>query len=146
MAKKDDFAKVIRDIKNVGGNIAGVVYNKKPASGKKANETYYYASTSAKWEAKKKQEMEAQQKRQEQRSRATKMLEKDRKPENYVKNVIKEVENVKNKMNELNNANLQTNDMNLSNKSPEERASEMLKQFNDYLQKEKENRDNNNRS
>ena len=144
MAKKDDFAKVIRDIKNVGGNIAGVVYNKKPASGKKANETYYYASTSAKWEAKKKQEMEAQQKRQEQRSRATEMLEKDRKPENYVKNVIKEVENVKNKMNELNKANLQTNNTNgQNNRTPEERTSEMLKQFNDYLQKEKENRDNN---
>ncbi len=146
MAKKDDFSKVIRDIKNVGGNIAGVVYNKKPVSGKKANETYYYASTSAKMDAKKKQEMEAQQKRQEQRSRATEMLEMDRRPENYVKNVIKEVENVKSKMNELNNANLQTNDMNFSNKPPEERASEMLKQFNEYLQKEKENRDNNNRS
>ena len=145
MAKKDDFTKIIRDITNVGGNIAGVVYNKKPASGKKANETYYYASASAKWDAKKKQEMEARQKRQEQRSRATEMLEMDRKPENYVKNVIKEVENVKNKMNELNKVNLQSeiNSINASNKSPEERTSDMLKQFNDYLQKEKENRDNN---
>ena len=146
MAKKDDFAKVIRDIKNVGGNIAGIVYNKKPASGKKANETYYYASTSAKWEAKRKQEMEAQQKRQEQRSRATEMLEIDRKPSDYVKNAIKEVENVKNKMNEINANNLQTetyNNNNIYKDSPEIRAAEMLKQFNDYLQKEKENRDNN---
>ena len=146
MAKKDDFLKVIRDIKNVGGNIAGVVYNKKPASGKKANETYYYASASAKWDAKKKQEMEAQQKRQEQRSRATEMLEIDRKPTDYVKNAIKEVENVKNKMNEINSNNLQTetyNNNNISKDLPEIRAAEMLKQFNDYLQKEKENRDNN---
>ncbi len=149
MAKKDDFNKVIRDIRNVGGNIAGVVYNKKPASGKKANETYYYASTSAKWDAKKKQEMEARQKRQEQRSRATEMLEMDRKPSEYVKNVIKEVENVKNKMSEMNNTNLQSvnfNNIDVSNKLPEEKAADMLKQFNDYLQKEKENRDNNNRS
>ena len=29
-------------------------------------------------------------------------------------------------------------------KSPEDRAAEMLKQFNDYLQKEKENRDKRN--
>lgn len=47
-AKKDDVTKVIRDIKNVGGNIAGVVYNKKPVSAKKVNETYYYASISSK--------------------------------------------------------------------------------------------------
>ena len=148
MAKKDDFSKVIRDIKNVGGNIAGIVYNKKPASGKKANETYYYASTSAKLDAKKKQEMEARQKRQEQRSRATEMLEVDRKPSDYVKNVIKEVENVKNKMSEINNANLQTenyNNANVADTAPEVKTSEMLKQLNDYLQKEKENRDNNNR-
>ena len=145
MAKKDDFEKVVRDIKNVGGNIAGVVYNKKPASSKKNSETYYYASTSAKIDAKKKQEMEARQKRQEQRSRATEMLEMDRNPGDYVKNVVKEVENVKNKMTEINNSNLQTanyNNTNTNNKSPEERTSEVLKQLSDYLQKEKENRDN----
>ena len=44
MAKKEDLSKIVRDIKNVGGNIAGVVYNKKPVSNKKKNETYYYAS------------------------------------------------------------------------------------------------------
>ena len=58
VAKKDDLAKVVRDIKNVGGNIAGIVYNKKPISGKKNTETYYYASVSAKWEARKKQKDE----------------------------------------------------------------------------------------
>ena len=88
MAKKDDLAKVIRDIKNVGGNIAGVVYNKKPASGKKKNETYYYASASAKWDARKKQEMEAQQKREQQVSRTSEMLKIDKKPGEYVKDVI----------------------------------------------------------
>ena len=29
MVKKDDLSKVIRDIQNVGGRIAGIVYNKK---------------------------------------------------------------------------------------------------------------------
>lgn len=43
--KKDDLQKIIRDIKNVGGNIAGIVYNKKPISSKKAQENYYYSST-----------------------------------------------------------------------------------------------------
>ena len=42
--KKDDLQKVIRDIKNVGGNIGGIVYNKKPISTKKYNENYYYSS------------------------------------------------------------------------------------------------------
>ena len=142
MAKKDDLAKVVRDIKNVGGNIAGVVYNQKPSSGKKANETYYYASTSAKWDARKKQEMEALQRRQAQRARTNEMLNRDRKPNEYLKNVVKEVEQEKQEEKKT--------DVNTSNpafengKSPEERASEMLNQFNSYLQQEKENRDKRN--
>lgn len=42
--KKDDLQKIVRDIRNVGGNIAGIVYNKKPTSSKKAQENYYYSS------------------------------------------------------------------------------------------------------
>ena len=42
--RKDDLERVIKDIKNVGGNIAGVVYNKIPVSSKKYNQTYYYSS------------------------------------------------------------------------------------------------------
>ena len=160
MTKKDDLAKVVRDIKNVGGNIAGVVYNQKPSSGKKANETYYYASTSAKMDARKRQEIEAMQRRQAQRARTNEMLKRDRKPEEYLKNVIKEVENdEKTKMNSNSNSNsnlnrngnsepkIQNNNSNLlfeNGKSPEERATEMLNQFNSYLQKEKENRDKRN--
>ena len=43
--KKDNLEKIIRNIKNVGGNLAGVVINKMPVSIKKFNENYYYAST-----------------------------------------------------------------------------------------------------
>ena len=164
-AKKDDLAKVVRDIKNVGGNIAGVVYNQKPSSGKKANETYYYASASAKWDARKKQEMEALQRRQAQRARTNEMLNRDRKPNEYLKNVVQEVEKeikqnenttnaaIKNSgannWKDLNNTN-KSNYAEKSNpafengKSPEDRATEMLNQFNSYLQKEKENRDKRN--
>ena len=42
--RKDDLERVVKDIKNVGGNIAGVVYNKIPVSIKKYNQTYYYSS------------------------------------------------------------------------------------------------------
>ena len=124
MAKKEELSKIVRDIKNVGGKIAGVVYNKKPVSNKKKNETYYYASVPMKIDSKKRQqEMEYEQKRQVQRNRATDMLNRDRNPEEYQKEEIKKVEQ--------------------DERPPEEKAAEMLRQFNDYLQKEKENRDNN---
>lgn len=42
--KKDDLEKVVKDIKNVGGHLAGVVYNKIPISAKKYTQTYYYSS------------------------------------------------------------------------------------------------------
>ena len=38
MATKADLSKIVRDINNVGGHIAGVVYNQKPVSNKKKNE------------------------------------------------------------------------------------------------------------
>lgn len=44
--KKDNLEKIIRNIQNVGGHLAGVVVNKMPISIKKYNENYYYASTS----------------------------------------------------------------------------------------------------
>ena len=123
MAKKDDFAKVVRDIKNVGGNIAGVVYNKKPVTNKKENETYYYVTQNDK----KKDDVEYEQKRQIQRNRATDMLNRDRNSEEYQKQIQEEiVKEIKQETEKL----------------PEERTTEMLKQFNEYLQKEKENRDN----
>ncbi len=40
--KRDSLARVIKSIRNVGGNIAGVVVNKIPVSGKEYNEKYYY--------------------------------------------------------------------------------------------------------
>ena len=45
--KKDNLEKIVRNIKNVGGNLAGVVINKMPVSIKKYNENYNYASTTA---------------------------------------------------------------------------------------------------
>ena len=43
--KKDNLARVIQNIQNVGGKLAGVVLNKVPISAKKYGETYYYGST-----------------------------------------------------------------------------------------------------
>lgn len=62
--KKDDLEKVVRDIKNVGGNVAGVVYNKKTISAKKYNETYYYSSVPQKTPVTSKTEIEDEPKRE----------------------------------------------------------------------------------
>ena len=43
--KKDNLERVIKNIQNVGGKIAGVVINKVPISAKKYSENYYYGST-----------------------------------------------------------------------------------------------------
>ena len=72
--KKDDLQKVIRDIKNVGGNIAGVVYNKMPVSSKKYNETYYYASVAKQPTQKSRNEAEQEQKREALRARTAEMM------------------------------------------------------------------------
>ena len=44
--KKDDLQKIVTNIQNVGGKIAGIVLNKVPVSAKKYEQSYYYGSTS----------------------------------------------------------------------------------------------------
>lgn len=46
--KKEDLKRVITNIQNVGGKIAGVVVNKVTMSAKKYEQSYYYGSTSMK--------------------------------------------------------------------------------------------------
>ena len=74
--QKDDLEKVVRDIKNVGGNIAGIVYNKIPVSAKKCNDTYYYASTSK--SSRTKMDYKYDAKMDEQVNMAIEMINKER--------------------------------------------------------------------
>lgn len=46
--KRDTLQKVVTNIQNVGGKIAGVVLNKIPVSAKRYEQSYYYGSTSMK--------------------------------------------------------------------------------------------------
>lgn len=46
--KKDDLQKIVTNIQNVGGKIAGIVLNKIPVSAKKYEQSYYYGSTTMK--------------------------------------------------------------------------------------------------
>ena len=123
----DDLQKVIRDIKNVGGNIAGVVYNKIPVSAKKYNETYYYASKTP--TPKSRSEIEQEQKREALRARAAEMMNK--------KTEITREET------ELPKAMRKEKIEPEREKTPEEKTAEVLREFNEYLKKEK--RTNNNR-
>lgn len=140
MAKKEDLAKIVRDIKNVGGKIAGVVYNQKPISSKKSNETYYYDATSMK--------MDLNKKRIKQHS-VTDMLNREQKTSEISKNIdVQEIGKVagigEDTVDESNSKDSANTEQHFdSEKLPGERTAEILKQFNDYLQKEKENRDKN---
>ena len=46
--KKDTLQKIVTNIQNVGGKIAGIVLNKIPVSARKYEQSYYYGSTSMK--------------------------------------------------------------------------------------------------
>ena len=119
--KKDDLEKVVRDIKNVGGNIAGIVYNKVPVSSKKYNETYYYSSIPQKIQMNSKTDFEYEEKREIQKDRASNMLKKD-------KNKFTEEElpkAIKNQQVEINRI-----------KNKEEKTAEVLREYNEYLKRE----------
>ena len=45
--KKDNLERVVKNIQNVGGKIAGIVLNKIPVAAKKYSESYYYGSSSS---------------------------------------------------------------------------------------------------
>lgn len=75
--QKDDLEKVVKDIQKVGGNIAGIVYNKIPVSGKKYNDIYYYASTKKIRQSNNNSKREART--NEQVSRAIEMINRDKK-------------------------------------------------------------------
>lgn len=74
--KKDDLEKVVKDIKNVGGNIVGVVYNKIPVSAKKYNETYYYSSRAQNTQINPKRELEREKAMKEEMNRLSRNIEK----------------------------------------------------------------------
>ena len=126
--KKDDLEKVVRDIKNVGGNIAGIVYNKVPVSSKKYNETYYYSSIPQKVQINSKTEFEYEQKRELQKKRTTEMLNRD-------KNKLDDIDLPKAIRNQ------QYENQVIKSKTKEEKTADVLKDYNEYLRIEKNKRD-----
>lgn len=128
--KKDNLEKIIRNIQNVGGHLAGVVVNKMPISIKKYNENYYYASTSGSTLDKK---TIAQNNAAEIKRKADNIIKQN--SETYKKNENKEIHNSKSE-------NLTRPNFIKDNKDASgaiDRTSDILNQINSYLDQEKKN-------
>ena len=128
--KKENLKRAIANIQNVGGKIAGVVVNKVPASAKKYQQSYYYGSNEM---------MKA-------RNDMKKAMNRNRK-----NNLIKQVQNNKTNTtqethiqknennNKAENSELQRNIEVANNEISLEKTNDILKQINEYIDKEKKN-------
>lgn len=141
LTKKDALERVIKNIQNVGGNLTGVVVNKMPISGKRYEKQYYYYGDSSrklevekpKTEVEKPKETKPETTTEAKRTTTKKAtvksssVDKQVKPKTTSKTVTKST----------------TKASNVSEKkqseeaTKEERTSDILKQMNEYLNKEK---------
>lgn len=129
--KKENLRRAITNIQNVGGKIAGVVVNKVPIAAKKYEQSYYYGSTEMK---KAKNDMRnAMKKNNRQRLTPT-----ETRNTNRTKNIEKrdnETRENKDRPDLENNIKIKKE----NNEATLERTNDILKQINEYLDKEKKN-------
>ena len=128
--KKENLKRAIANIQNVGGKIAGVIVNKVPVSAKKYQQSYYYGSNEM---------MKA-------RNDMKKAMNSNRK-----NNLVKQVQNNKTNTtqethiqknennNKAENSELQRNIEVANNEISLEKTNDILKQINEYIDKEKKN-------
>ena len=128
--KKENLDRVIKNIQNVGGKLAGVVINKMPISAKKYNEKYYYHQSQEDFEARNRAE-ELKRKTNNvirQNTEAEKDKELNRNiEENKYNNEIKA------ESNDLERPNFVQNNSNVAMN----KTNDILSQINSYLDKEK---------
>lgn len=129
--KKDNLERIIRNIQNVGGHLAGVVVNKMPISIKKYNENYYYASTSGSTVDRK---VVAQNSAAEIKRKTNNIIKQN--SDTYKKDEYKEKYNEKSE--NLARPDFIKNSKDMKN-STIERTNDILNQINSYLDKEKKN-------
>lgn len=134
--KKEDLKRVVRNIKNVGGKIAGVILNKVEIDAKKYEQSYYYGSTAL--TETKPTSRSAKRASKEMYNRASSIIEK-REPKPIQNN------NIKRKNKELEKEDLEVpkalkNNLKKENAQEEvtlDRTTEILNQINQYLDEEK---------
>lgn len=138
IAKKEALARVIRNIKNVGGKFAGIVVNKMPVSTKRYGQQYYYygksesankAKNKSFIDLKKNSSANRQIERMETLRRQNFSTAKKR--EGYPKDIpiksnTRQTDNIKQRPKEENSGPMSI-----------DKTNDILKQINDYLDKEK---------
>lgn len=152
ITKKEALERVIKNVQNVGGKLAGVVLNKIPASGKKYKEKYYYYGESLTLTNKK-----GNNKRQNDYYKEVKDLSKRNKIEDVNKLRIAKTIEIDKKETKPTQSNINQNvgqdtelpkairkNINIENKEEIslEKTNDILKQINEYLDKEKKNLNN----
>ena len=132
--KKDTLGRIIKNIQNVGGKIAGVVINKMPITAKKYSETYYYGSTTMKAMPKSKSKVRIGNSRnaEQLRNRATSTLKND------TRKVMNNTSNNRNQtMERPNYRNSATRNINANQSNSN--TTQVLNDINKYLEEEKKN-------
>ena len=142
--KKEDLKRVIRNINNVGGKIAGIIVNKIEVDTKKYEQSYYYGSTSL-VETKPTSRV-AKKASKEMYNRASNMIEKrpSRPPVEKTVNNHKKEENTSKKVKRQEIEDLELpkalqNNLKIENSEniSLERTTDILNQINQYLDEEK---------
>ncbi len=130
--KKDDLQKIVTNIQNVGGKIAGVVLNKIPVSIKKYEQSYYYGSTNMKNPNVKSKNIRQAQLSSRSRSVQSKKEEMKRRvrPESIKNEDMPKSLQSKIKIEE-------------NKKASPDKTADILNQINTYLDEEKKNLNNN---
>ena len=143
--KKDDLQKIVTNIQNVGGKIAGIVLNKIPVSARKYEQSYYYGSTTMSRPNMKSRNTRmtpsitrpstAKQNRAEEMKRRVK-------PENYQS--TRKIQSVDSNLDELEKPKALQRKIQVENNREVsvEKTSDILNQINEYLDKEKNNLNN----
>ena len=156
--KKDNLRRAIQNIQNVGGKIAGVVVNKVPIAAKKYEQSYYYGSTELnkarsdmKKAMRKSVNSSSRSHTQSSSSSHTESKEKNMQQRTSNSNSTKVTNNQnrsyvvnndfnEDKNNESNSGELQRNiKVNTSSEASLEKTNDILKQINEYIDREKKN-------
>lgn len=139
--KKDALERVVKNIQNVGGKLAGVVINKVPISSRKYGEAYYYGGASNTVLGKNKKKKSNGQNLSFKKAknafnnnqRITNTVTMDRESKK-----INTLDQIKNKEAEKLEKNINVNNINKETVSLE-KTNNILKQINEYLDQEKKN-------
>ncbi len=132
VTKKEALKRVIKNIQNVNGKIAGIIVNKVPVSAKKFGERYYYYG-----EEKNQNKKKAPKQKNEKKPKESEDVAKMQEIEKMIKEDNEKTEQEETMRNKMKTKNItqKNNDKNI----PREQKEDILKQINDYL--EQENKD-----